>query len=123
MEGSGKLVITRIDWGLSRAGQQCLLRDSIFLSELTTEIANNNKMRGVESVRSYDDPQYKSQITRAVTTHGHIIARVFFGSVRSSRCHNVCHNSHLIFHIVYKLIADFKLTSSILRAYFSHWVF
>ena len=69
LDGSGKLVITRTDWGLSRvlelrAGQPCLLRDSVFLSELTTEIANNNKMRGVESVRSYDDPQYTSQITR-----------------------------------------------------------
>lgn len=55
-----------------------MLRDSIFLSELTTEIANNNKMRGVESVRSYDDPQYTSQITRAVTTHAVTLLHEFF---------------------------------------------
>ena len=35
-------------------------------------------MGGVESVKSYDDPQCTSQITRAVTTHGHIILHEFF---------------------------------------------
>ena len=62
-------------------------RDSVFLSELTTEIANNNKMRGVESVRSYDDPQYTSQITRAVTVtllHEFFLAPV--GALDVTKC-------------------------------------